>query len=718
MPRNSHGEVVDENPQGRGFVDLGNDVPDVESEGYSPSIGETPPETPMDQSQPEGEMFPPESVSTESPMNSGENEVESEKVEPHEIPVPAWGSDDEDGLCAFGDDLIEPECEAGVWEINIATESFQNCQDDPQENDRDPIHTLFAEHVLVASNTRKQKVEVQYRGLSDGDKKLFDAAKQKEIKAWIDHGTVQKVTRGTLKPEQIMRCRWILTWKAPEVGGVERRAKARLVVLGFEDPGLAEVPRDAPTLSKDGRQLLLQLVASKGWSLLNFDISTAFLKGKGDGRPLGIHAPSDLGEAMGLRDGEQCLLKGGAYGRVDAPYLWYKELRKVLESLGFVACPFDGCLFVLVTRDTTGSPKVRGVLGVHVDDGIGGGDSYYRSVLQKLRERFSFGAYNEHEFDFCGVHYRQWDDGTIEMDQRDYVRKIEPINVPKNRRASPDADLSDMEKYFLRGLCGSLQYAAVHTRPDLAAKVGQLQATIPRAKVKDLLEANRVLYEGKRHEVCLMIVPIHVSDVTFCAFSDASFSSATNLASRQGTLIFSTDGMLSKNEMSVVCPMAWSSRKIPRVVTSTLSAEAIALSTTLDRLSYIRIVWEWLKNPGINWAEPNEVLSNAPHCNAVTDCKSVFDVSTKTAPPACHEHRTLLECLLIRERLQENISLRWINSQAMLADSLTKSMESGLLRECLKSGRYKLFDESETLKQRATKREKLKFFARQLWCSS
>ena len=120
---------------------------------------------------------------------------------------------------------------------------------------------------------------------------MFDAAKAKEIKAWIDHGTVQKVSRGTLRPDQIMRCRWILTWKAPEVGGGERRAKARLVVLGFEDPGLSEVPRDAPTLSKDGRQLLLQLVSSHKWDLLNFDISTAFLKGQGDGRPLGIHPP-------------------------------------------------------------------------------------------------------------------------------------------------------------------------------------------------------------------------------------------------------------------------------------------------------------------------------------------------------------------------------------------------------------------------------------------
>ena len=224
FPRNSHGEVVDENPQGRGFVDLGNDVPiDVESEGYSPSVGETPPETPMDQSQPDMEMFPPESVPSENPTTTttGENEVEAENVEPHEVPVPDWGSDDEDGLCAFGDDLIEPEHDAGVWEIKLATESFNACDDIPHENDHDPIHTLFAEHVLIASNARKQMVEVQYRHLSSEDQKLFDAAKQKEIKAWIDHGTVQKVTRGTLKPEQIMRCRWILTWKAPEVGGVE-----------------------------------------------------------------------------------------------------------------------------------------------------------------------------------------------------------------------------------------------------------------------------------------------------------------------------------------------------------------------------------------------------------------------------------------------------------------------------------------------------------------
>eukprot|EP00435_Cladocopium_sp_Y103_P016603 s1744_g4.t1 len=448
-----------------------------------------------------------------------------------------------------------------------------------------------------------------------------------EPKDWVLYW---RKSRGNNRLE---RGRWYGPAQAPEAGGVERRAKARLVVLGFEDPGITSIPRDAPTLGKDGRQLLLQLVSSQRWTLLNFDISTAFLKGQGDGRALGLHAPEELQAALGMRNGDQCLLKGGAYGRVDAPILWYRELRKVLEELGFVACPFDGCVFSLVTSGANGKPVVRGILGVHVDDGIGGGDHFFKETLEKLRKHFNFGAYNEHEFDFCGVHYKQWDDGTIEMDQKEYIRKIEPLNVPKSRRQELESEVSEAERQGLRGLCGSIQFAAVHTRPDLAAKVGQLQSAIPRAKVKDLLEANRVLYEGKKHHVCLLIVPIAVQQVTFCAFSDASFATASNLHSRQGTLIFATDRNLAENRKAVVCPMAWSSKKIPRVVTSTLSAEAVALSSTLDRLGFIRVCWEWIKDPSIDWTNPSEVLRSAPPCSAATDCKSVYDVSTKTASP-------------------------------------------------------------------------------------
>ena len=37
----------------------------------------------------------------------------------------------------------------------------------------------------------------------------------------------------------------------------------------------------------------------------------------------------------------------GAYGRVDAPCLWFMELKKGLEALGFIPIPLGPCVFIL-----------------------------------------------------------------------------------------------------------------------------------------------------------------------------------------------------------------------------------------------------------------------------------------------------------------------------------------------------------------------------------
>ena len=57
--------------------------------------------------------------------------------------------------------------------------------------------------------------------------------------------------------------------------------------------------------------------------------------------------------------------------KIDAPLLWFQTLKQTLEDLGFIQSPFDACTFSLVTPQPDGEPLVRGVLGVHVDDGIG-----------------------------------------------------------------------------------------------------------------------------------------------------------------------------------------------------------------------------------------------------------------------------------------------------------------------------------------------------------
>ena len=153
-----------------------------------------------------------------------------------------------------------------------------------------------------------------------------------------------------------------------------------------------------------------------------------------------------------------------------------------------------------------------------------------------------------------------------------------------------------------------------------------------------------------------------------------------------------------------MCPVAWTSKKIPRVVRSTLSAESVAMSNSLDRLSYIRLFWRWLSSPDDSWKTPSETLKSMNLAITVTDCKSVYDLCSRTAIPTCAEYRTTLECLLIRERLGENTKVRWVNSKAQLADCLTKPMEGHVLRDCLQTGSYSLYDEQRVLQDRSDKR--------------
>ena len=81
-----------------------------------------------------------------------------------------------------------------------------------------------------------------------------------------------------------MTSRWILTYKSDPTSPSGHKHKARLVVRGYQDPEIDQVNTDSPTLGRDARQLLFQTVCSSGWDIQSFDITTAFLRGRADGK--------------------------------------------------------------------------------------------------------------------------------------------------------------------------------------------------------------------------------------------------------------------------------------------------------------------------------------------------------------------------------------------------------------------------------------------------
>ena len=246
---------------------------------------------------------------------------------------------------------------------------------------------LHAEQMVQAA--KKNHVEVVYKHLSPTEKEEFDQAKGKELGCWIETSSIEPILRDKIHPSRIMSSRWILTWKVDPSSPQGRKAKARLVVRGFEGPDAASVSTESPTLSRDGRMIILQEVSSRGWRLQSFDIKTAFLRGRSDDRVLAMQPVVELQKLLHLKSNEVCLLKGNAYGRVDAPLLFYKEFRKNLEAEGFQAHPLDACLFIL--RNSHEPEKLEGVLGTHVDDGIGGGTAVFERALERIQKKLPFG---------------------------------------------------------------------------------------------------------------------------------------------------------------------------------------------------------------------------------------------------------------------------------------------------------------------------------------
>ena len=690
-----------------------------------PSDDRSPAEPIISNPSSQGESPEPEpSVASPSIANTEELELERQINAPVEILIPDESEDDL--VC----DILHVTEDQG-WKIEIDLDLH-----DLKQVLAAPVNEHSA---FLVSAAKKQRSEVKLKDLNHQEKGLFEAAKAKEIQSWLDTETIQRICRGQIPRENVLKCRWLLTWKenTDDAEKPARSPKARLIVLGYQDPLLCELERDSPTLSKLARMFIFQYAASCAWQIGSFDICTAFLRGSDDQRLLGLEPPVEMRQRMGLADHEIVRLLKGAYGRVDAPLLWFRELQRGLTELQFKVSPFDNCLYMLEENG-----KVLGLIGVHVDDGLFCGTPEFYKKLDLLEKRYPFGSRKTQQFTFTGLRITQHQDFSITVDQTKYVKEIEPIHVSTQRRKEPQSPVTEEERQHLRGLIGSLQYASTNTRPDLGSRLSFLQSNINSACVETLMDGNRTLQEAKKYaDTCIRIQPIPLGDIRFLSFSDAAFASNKNHSSHQGMLLMTAHKCIGENQSSVVNPILWSSRKIQKVAVSTLSAEAMALASAVDVLAWARLFWAWLVDPKCRWQlgdqtlkqlppaftalkdeddqpEPNESLCRASQLNKKvnlatsiisTDCKSLYDIISRTAAPSCQEFRTVLQAKLIREHLAAGVLVRWVPTGAQMADALTKCMDGTVLRECLRLGQYRLTDEAQLLKTRADSRTRLKW---------
>ena len=146
-------------------------------------------------------------------------------------------------------------------------------------------------------------------------------------------------------------CGEVLTWKYTEGG--DRKAKARLVILGYQHPELTNVPTAAPTVGRMSRHLLLQACALHKRRVHFGDVSAAFLQTSAseEHQELTIKAPPEVGHLSSDSEGKPARyvrLMKSFYVLTSAPRAWWLDITQQISQLGRKPMSTDQCLWCLL----------------------------------------------------------------------------------------------------------------------------------------------------------------------------------------------------------------------------------------------------------------------------------------------------------------------------------------------------------------------------------
>ena len=447
----------------------------------------------------------------------------------------------------------------------------------------------------------------------------------------IDHKVFDEVDfKGD--PSELIHTRWVMTDKVKE-GCVIK--KARLVVKGFQEDS-EHIRKDSPTCMKESLRIVAAISAAYNWTLRSLDIKSAFLQGKMIERDVFVLPPSEV------KSNKIWKLKKTIYGLSDASRMWYLRVKEVLREMNCSMSIYDEALFYWKDK----SDKLGGILALHVDDFlVCGSIEFDEIVILNIKSIFEISKDESDQFTYLGFQIKTHEAG-ISFHQEQYIDQLTLLDTRE----------SDMVTKELKSKIGQLAWVAGQTRPDISYDVCQLSvkdgASSDQMNVKKL---NRIIKRLKHNNVHINFPKMNLSKTKIICFTDASFGNLPDGASQGGYIVF----LVAEN--GKCAPLTWQSRKLRRVVKSTLSAETMALMEGVECSILLRAIFKELVG------QTNEIP-----IFGIIDSASLRDSleSSKTV----QDKRLKIDICVLRDYLynKEFNGVKWVPSNQQLADSLTK----------------------------------------------
>jgi hypothetical protein len=519
---------------------------------------------------------------------------------------------------------------------------------------RDDFETAFPAEVIAGiqiPRTYKEATQGQYA-------EQWRAAMAEEMLSLHANGTFQEVVPP--KGANLVSCKWVFTIKTTTDGALDRY-KARLVARGFSQVYGQDYDQTfAPTVRMDTLRLFLAAVAAEDLECSQYDIKNAFTE-------------SHLKEEIYLEPPKGITVKKGRvwkalrslYGLKQAARDWNRLIKKELLRWGFVQSLADPCMFVHSEN------SIR--LLVYVDDIVAAAkkqgelDWFYA----KLSDRFSAKNLGEINKILGARITRDRKNRTLEIDQEQYLKSVldkfgithethKPKAVPsvgyENLRPASDNDERINVTEYQQAI-GSVMYAMIFTRPDIAFILGKLsQFMSDPAKHHGHVLKSLLRYLKSTIKTRIRYGPGGAYK-HFVLYSDADWAGdKTDRKSISGSVTMFYGG-----------PISWSSKKQRSVATSSCESEYMALANCAKQGQWIAQIFRDLGLPKYIGKNPRRVQMLGDNQGAIALTENAhLNERSKHVDICYHFIRDLAE--------RGALTVDYIPTADMVADGMTKPL--------------------------------------------
>ena len=307
---------------------------------------------------------------------------------------------------------------------------------------------------------------------------------------------------------------------------------------------------------------IFALAAAYDWEIEQMDVKTAFLYGDID-EDIWIELPTGCGVSRTAK------LRKALYGLKQSPRVWYNTLATFLASLDFKPLDADSSVFC---RDGT-------IIAIYVDDLLlaGASKADIDRIKAALSERFKMSDLGACHF-YLGMEViRDRPRRTLRLSQKAYIEKVlqdhgfgsyKPVTTPmetSSRLVPADqnhqADQTLRRKY--QSIVGSLMYAMLGTRPDLAFAVSVVSRFSSNPDKTHMRAVERIL--RYLHDTADMGLVFRGTLQPLSGYTDSDWAGDPDTRRLTSGYVFSLGS----------AAISWSSKRQPTVSLCTCEAEYI-----------------------------------------------------------------------------------------------------------------------------------------------